>query len=736
MGQPGPIAPEAVPALDPAADLLASGEVIVSFRGAADAALVEDLEPADLHAILARVDGGTTAGEIAASRADDYDPDSVLAVLGALVGRGLRVGEPADPRRLPSTASILLLGDGLLAGAVAAALPGATRTAASSLAGDELLAALRGHHLAVAVLEDVPFAVPLDITRAALAADVPVLFVLAQGDGSVVLGPTMVAWKSPCFACSRLGAALRVAPPEVARDLLPHLRAGRVADAAPSWLLPLAADEVVRELAAFFTGVYPRFLYQLVTLHADGGRSAEEVQPTTDCPLCHGMNRRGIRRGRPTLPEANLRWSGGGVVERAAGLRTVGPLEARRRAEHAMGVLGVDITMQPPDPEATPEWALASGCAYFLARREPRFDPSRPWLIRAVTAPAYGKGTSEEQAWCSAAFEWFERERGDYAGDVEIVRAAWREVSDMALDVPRYLAGLVPSLSRGVPFDPDREIDWVWGMCLRRRRPPLVPAAAAYVFNGRFRGSDIHWPRRGSSGQAAGCTLEDPVLEGLLEVVEHDACFAAYRTGAPFPRLDLATVDDPAARGIIERLEAAGCTLQARDVSNDLGVLVLEVYVLNPADPIRSFAHGRGAHLDPRIALRRALTEAMQCIYASEPPPSQPYRALTAVYARFPHAKHTLGRFRGSRSFAELPDLSAGLDAGGAVDRVVELLGAALPGHDVCFVDRSRPELPGIHVVNVIASGVMDEVTEAAAHIPERVRADLALEEMFLGRCD
>ena len=737
-GQPGGIGPDAVLALDPAADLLASGEVIVSFLGAADAARIEDLDPADLRAILARVDGRTTAGAIAAALAADYDPDSVLAVLGALVGRGLRIGEREDLRRLPPDLSLLVLGGGPLADAIAASLAGATRPPAlAPLRRDQLDAELSGRDLAVAVIEDVPFAVPLDIARAALAVEVPVLYALVQRDGSIVLGPTMVPWKSPCFACSRLGAALRVAPPAAALDLLPQLSAGRIAAAAPPWFLPLAADEVLREVAAFFAGRYPRFLYQLVTIGPDGARASEELHAVTDCPLCHGLNRRGIRRGRPELPAAGgPAWSGGAVVERAAGLRTVGPDEARRRAERAMDRLGLTLVMEPADPEETPLWALDSGCAYFHVKREPRFDPAMPWIPRAETAAAHGKGTSDQQAWCSAAFEWFERERGDYVGQVDIVRAAYREVADLALDVPRYLAGLVPALGRGVPFDPDAEIDWIWGTCLRRRRPLLVPAAAAYVFNGRFRGSDVHWPRRGSSGQAAGCTLEDTVLEGLLEVVEHDACFVAYRTGLPFPRLDLASVDDPAARDIIDRLHAAGCTLQARDVTNELGVPVLEAYVLNPADPLRNFACGRGAHLDPRIALRRALTEAMQCIYASRPPREHPYRALTALYARFVPGKHILGRFRGTRRFAELPDLSGGLDAGGAVDRVVELIGAALPDHDVCYVDRSRPELDGIRVVNVIVSGVLDEVTEAAVHIPERVRALAPLEEMFLGRCD
>ncbi|HEU5056930.1 MAG TPA: YcaO-like family protein [Kofleriaceae bacterium] len=730
MGQPAAIGPDAVPALDPAAELVASGDIIVGFLGAADAAVIEDLAPEDLSAILARVDGRATAGEIAAALAADYDPDSVLAVLGALVGRGLRIDAPHDPRQLPPDATLVVLGDGLLAGAVAAALPGAAREPLSATA------ALRGRDVAIAAVEEVPFAVALEITRAALAAEVPVLFALAQRDGSIVLGPTMVPWKSPCFACSRLGAALRVTSPAVAVDLLPQLAAGRVADRAPPWLLPLAADELVRELAAFFAGRYPRFLHQLVTLEPDGRRRSEPIEPTTDCPLCHGMNRRGIRRGRPAAPpHARAVWTRRAVVERAGGLRSIGPDEARRRAEAAMDVLGVRIEMDPPSDD-TPGWALASGCGYFEVRRVPTFDPARPWLVRERTPPAYGKGTTAAQAWCSAAFEWFERESMSYSGEVEVVRAPYRLVRDLAVDVPRYLAGLVPGLDRGARFDPDADLDWLWGTCLRRRRPLLIPAAATCVFNARFRGSDIHWPRRGSSGQAAGCTLEDALLEGLLEVVEHDAWFTAYRTGLPFPALDLATVADPVAGGIISRLQAAGCRLQARDVSNELGVPVIEVYVMNDADPLRCFAGGRGAHLDPTIALRRALSEAMQGIYAAPASPDEPHRSAQSLYARFPHAKHLIGRVRGVRSLADIEDLSAGLDAGGAVDRVVERMAAALPDEDLCFVDRSRPELAGIHVVSVIAGGVLDEVTLTAAHIPERIRRLAPLDEMFLGRCD
>src|SRR5204862_5340822 len=79
--------------------------------------------------------------------------------------------------------------------------------------------------------------------------------------------------------------------------------------------------------------------------------------------------------------------------------------------------------------------------------------------------------------------------------------------------------------------------------------------------------------------------------------------------------LDLASLDDPDCRSLLDRYQAAGIVVRVWNVTTDIGIAAFLCDIRDPApgDParLRRF-HGSGCHADRNIGLARALTEAAQ----------------------------------------------------------------------------------------------------------------------------
>ena len=121
-----------------------------------------------------------------------------------------------------------------------------------------------------------------------------------------------------------------------------------------------------------------------------------------------------------------------------------------------------------------------------------------------------------------------------------------------------------------------------------------------------------------TNGLAAGNVPVEAQLHALYEAIERDA-IARWRTaggpGAAIVRpLALETVADVELEALLERIAVAGIAVAAWDVTSDIGVPVfVALLVPRGGGPLGAEAElGSGAHLDPGVALSRALTEAAQ----------------------------------------------------------------------------------------------------------------------------
>jgi ribosomal protein S12 methylthiotransferase accessory factor len=114
-----------------------------------------------------------------------------------------------------------------------------------------------------------------------------------------------------------------------------------------------------------------------------------------------------------------------------------------------------------------------------------------------------------------------------------------------------------------------------------------------------------------SNGCASGNTIEEAILQGLMELVERDACAIWWYNRAHRPEIDLDSFAKSEFNRAREHMAAAGRTLKVLDLTHDLGIPVALAVSWRDATGDR-IEFGLGAHLDPQIAVSRALCELAQ----------------------------------------------------------------------------------------------------------------------------
>ncbi|MFD1151039.1 TOMM precursor leader peptide-binding protein [Saccharothrix hoggarensis] len=239
-----------------------------------------------------------------------------------------------------------------------------------------------------------------------------------------------------------------------------------------------------------------------------------------------------------------------------------------------------------------------------------------------------GKGVSPLDAEVGALCEAVERFSANYQGDEMTVRGSLRSLGDNALHPNSTMLYSDRQYEERVrwnqrhaafqhvtePFDEDAEVDWtpLWSLTEQRHR--LLPTGMLYFgVPEAVAGRSV---RADSNGNAAGCSIEDAVLQGLLELVERDAVALWWYNRLRVPGVDLTAFGDPWVEEMPDQYARLGRELWALDLTTDLGVPVVVALSRVVGGPREDVLFGFGAHLDPRVALRRAVTELNQLLPA------------------------------------------------------------------------------------------------------------------------
>ena len=223
-------------------------------------------------------------------------------------------------------------------------------------------------------------------------------------------------------------------------------------------------------------------------------------------------------------------------------------------------------------------------------------------------AVAQGKGVTLDAAKASGLMEAIESWHAERI-DLPVMFGRYR---DLAPSYDLVAPDVLPQVA-GSPYTPDMRVQWIEAHDLINGGTCWVPYEMVhtdYTFpvpqgHGCFACS--------SNGLASGNSLLEATVHAICEVVERDATALWSLSGLPRQarrRLDLASVDDPRARHVLERISEAGLDVAVWETTSDLGVPAF--YALLAGDEHEHVGEGAGCHPDKAVALSRTLCEAVQ----------------------------------------------------------------------------------------------------------------------------
>jgi YcaO-like protein with predicted kinase domain len=312
-----------------------------------------------------------------------------------------------------------------------------------------------------------------------------------------------------------------------------------------------------------------------------------------------------------------------------------------------------------------------------------------------------GKGLTIEAARVSALMESLETWTAEQL-ELPRVRGSYRALARRrrvvnVRDLPR---------PRG-KLDLDARWDWVEGIELVSGEPILVPAQAV-TLDTTFTRTPIF--DVSSNGLASGNVLVEAIVHGLCEVIERDA-EAAWRKAGGDRRLVLDSLPDHA---LIDRIVGSGARVIVWDLASRVGLCAIGCAIVeDPREPAwRALGvyQGFGAHLDPAIAIARALTEAAQTrvtyiaggrddFFPHDYARATDRALLEHVWASLPDGEPVM--------FDELPGHPA-RSLGDELDVLIDLVCAA-GFAEVIAVELTHPTL-GVPVAKVIVPGLACDV--------------------------
>lgn len=236
----------------------------------------------------------------------------------------------------------------------------------------------------------------------------------------------------------------------------------------------------------------------------------------------------------------------------------------------------------------------------------PVYSAIRPGAAEGAVSIYAGKGATKNQAKASAMMEAFERYSAEInkADTDKFERGTFPE-KENALD-PETL--ILPSL----PFEVEKTpLDWIKSIEITNDQEYLVPANAVYHPYIPPSGSSLF--KSNTNGLASGNRIEEAVYHGITEVVERDAWSIFEAKKEPKSELNCEGIENPLIKDMLAKFTKAGVDVKLLDLTADVKITTIaavsdDTVLKDPA----LLSLGVGTHLNPEVAVIRALTEVAQ----------------------------------------------------------------------------------------------------------------------------
>ncbi|MEU1265954.1 TOMM precursor leader peptide-binding protein [Streptomyces cellulosae] len=522
------------------------------------------------------------------------------------------------------------------------------------------------------------------------------------------IGPFFRPDEGPCWSC--LAARLerhRTYEEPLRRALGLDGPVGRPIASLPAGRV-MAAHGAVLEAAKWLAGMRYTDQHSVRTVDTVTLRTrAHAVSRIPQCPSCGDPELMSRRVRAPYVPVSRQKTGNGG-----GGHRALSPDQVLQRYGHLVSPVTGIVPVLEPSPGA-PDFATT-----YISGRNLAMRYRGGAGLRSLSG---GKGLTDAEARTSALCESVERYSGTRHGDEPVVVDTLRSLGAQALhpnacqlyadrqfrERDRWNRSGSPFHHVPEPFDVDRPVEWtpVWsvtGQCQR-----LLPTSMLYFPSGP---PGPHGPYADSNGNAAGSSPEDALVQGFLELVERDAVALWWYNRTRQPGIDLESFGEPYIGRLRDGYRKLGRELWALDLTSDLGIPAVVALSRRTEGPTEDIVFGFGAHFDPALALRRALTEMGQLLPAvgagrpgggygvSDPLPVRWWRQATLANQPYLAADPASApRTPGDWHYVARTDL---LDDVRAVTGIVEGRGLEL-----LVLDQTRPDV-GMPVVKVLVPGL------------------------------
>ena len=240
----------------------------------------------------------------------------------------------------------------------------------------------------------------------------------------------------------------------------------------------------------------------------------------------------------------------------------------------------------------------------------PIYTAIRPTAEEGAVSIYGGKGISKDHAKASAMMEGFERYSAEKQDSDETLIATIGEIAEKGNYIDPKSLNLGQELEKKdlTGFN----LEWSLAHDIISDDDYYIPSNAVYhpylhdnSIDGLFKSN--------TNGLASGNVLDEAILHGIFEVIERDAWSIFELTHKNYAQIDLDSIESNIVNDTVDKFESQGIKIKLMDFTADINIPTIAA---SADDTITRDAGlltlGMGTHLDPEVAILRALTEVAQ----------------------------------------------------------------------------------------------------------------------------
>ena len=332
----------------------------------------------------------------------------------------------------------------------------------------------------------------------------------------------------------------------------------------------------------------------------------------------------------------------------------------------------------------------------------PVFTAIRPTAEDGAISIYGGKGISKDHAKASAMMEGFERYSAEKQESDDTIFATPNEIGEKGDYIEPKSLNLPQKFEKADLGD--TKFEWNLAHDIITGNDYYVLSNA--VFHPYNHDSDVESLfKSNTNGLASGNVLEEAILHGIFEVIERDAWSIFEMTHKNYSQINIDSIESDLINEIIDKFESQGIKIKLMDFTADINIPTIAA---SADDTVTRDAGlltlGIGTHLDPEVAILRALTEVAQSratqINGAREDTVRADFAREAGYERMKRINKYY--FRQEEEQINLSDIENKSTT--SIDEDIDIVKEELIANDikhVLYTDLTRPEVD-VSVVRVI----------------------------------